>query len=59
PLLDMVGVVGSSPIAPTKQNPLCWAVKKGSAERLTLFCFCSVRMEQKFHVFRELLQKRI
>ena len=23
---DMVGVVGSSPIAPTKQNPLCWAV---------------------------------
>ncbi len=33
----MVGVVGSSPIAPTKQNPLCWAVKKGSTERLTLF----------------------
>ncbi len=32
----MVGVVGSSPIAPTKQNPLCWAVK-GSTERLTLF----------------------
>ena len=28
--LDMVGVVGSSPIAPTKQNPLCWAVWKGS-----------------------------
>ncbi len=26
----MVGVVGSSPIAPTKQNPLCWAVWKGS-----------------------------
>jgi hypothetical protein len=25
----MVGVVGSSPIAPTKQNPLCWAVWKG------------------------------
>jgi gamma-glutamylputrescine oxidase len=23
---DMAGVVGSSPIAPTKQNPLCWAV---------------------------------
>lgn len=24
--LDMVGVIGSSSIAPTKQNPLCWAV---------------------------------
>ncbi|RMN07899.1 hypothetical protein ALQ65_00279 [Pseudomonas syringae pv. coriandricola] len=35
-----MGVVGSSPIAPTKQNPLCWAVKKGSTERLALFCSC-------------------
>lgn len=26
----MVGVAGSSPMAPTKQNPLSWAVWKGS-----------------------------
>ena len=33
----MVGVVGSSPIAPTKQNPLCWAVQKGDPEGSPFF----------------------
>src|SRR5574341_1406215 len=28
----MVGVVGSSPIAPTKQNPLCWAAVESRKE---------------------------
>ena len=33
----MVGVVGSSPIAPTKQNPLCWAVQKGDPKGSPFF----------------------
>ena len=39
----MVGVVGSSPIAPTKQNPLCWAVWKGSPKGEPFFVVCDLR----------------
>ncbi|CAI8919528.1 hypothetical protein EMIT0P265_40546 [Pseudomonas zeae] len=38
----MVGVVGSSPIAPTKQNPLCWAVWKGSPKGGPFFVVCDL-----------------
>lgn len=41
--LDMVGVVGSSPIAPTKQNPLCWAVWKGSPKGGPFFVVCDLQ----------------
>ena len=36
--LDMVGVAGSSPVAPTKQNPVLLPVLEGPTERLALFC---------------------
>ncbi len=39
----MVGVVGSSPIAPTKQNPLCWAVWKGSPKGGPFFVVCDLQ----------------
>jgi uncharacterized protein YejL (UPF0352 family) len=39
----MVGVVGSSPIAPTKQNPLCWAVWKGSPKGGPFFVVCDLK----------------
>ncbi len=39
----MVGVVGSSPIAPTKQNPLCWAVWKGSPKGEPFFVVCDLQ----------------
>ena len=34
----MVGVAGSSPVAPTKQNPVLLPVLEGPTERLALFC---------------------
>ena len=38
-----MGVVGSSPIAPTKQNPLCWAVWKGSPKGGPFFVVCDLQ----------------
>jgi hypothetical protein len=46
----MVGVVGSSPIAPTKQNPLCWAVmKKGKSKDSPFFVACDLLSRSARH----------